>query len=70
MPKLPPDHVASGHLDMTLRQLIVHMLDHNLDHAVLVLDEAAPCICVTITPVDKADLVTTAITRVLRGNHG
>lgn len=60
-----PKELALGSLDMTVRELLVHMMDRRLDHTVLVLPGTPVRVSVTVASVNKTDLITKAVQRIL-----
>lgn len=60
-----PKELAIGSLDMTVRQLLVHMMDRGLDHVVLVLPGTPVRVSITVASVNKTELITKAVQRIL-----
>lgn len=60
-----PKNIAYGSLDMSLRQLLTHMLEHHLDHTVLVMAEANVRIAVTIGKPEQIERITRMVQQVL-----
>lgn len=60
-----PKELAFGSLDMTVRELLVHMMDRRLDHTVLLIKGANVRISITAANQQKTDLITKAVQRIL-----
>lgn len=60
-----PKELALGSLDMSVRDLLVHMMDRGLDHTVLMLPGTPVRVSVTVASVNKTDLITKAVQRIL-----
>lgn len=60
-----PSSIAAGDLDMTLRALLTHMMEHRLDHVVLVMPDAPIRISVTVASAAKTVEITKHVQRVL-----
>jgi len=60
-----PSDVSAGHLDMSLRELLAHMVDHKLDHVVLVIPDAPVQISVTVADAAKTKEITKLVGRIL-----
>lgn len=70
MATMRPSDVSGGSLDMTLRELLVHMLDKRLDHVVLI--PAIPGgdvqISVTVAGARKTREITAAVGQIVKGS--
>jgi hypothetical protein len=60
-----PKELALGSLDMSLRELLVHMTERHLDHTVLVISGTPVRVSITVASVQKTDLITKAVQRIL-----
>jgi len=60
-----PKNLAMGSLDMSLRDLLLHMTKNRLDHAVLVIPGTELRISITTASLNKTDLITKAVQRIL-----
>jgi len=60
-----PKALGIGTLDMTLRDLLVQMMEAKLDHTVLILASADVRVSVTVASSEKTALITQAVQRIL-----
>lgn len=60
-----PSNIATGHLDMTLRDLLTHMMDKRLDHVVLKFHGEPVQISVTLASPEKTARITLQVQRIL-----
>jgi hypothetical protein len=60
-----PKNFAMGSLDMSIRDLLKHMMASQLDHAVLIIPGTGARISVTVATQAKTDLITREVMRIL-----
>lgn len=60
-----PSNVAAGHLDMSLRELLTHMMDNRLDHVVLKIPGSPVDVSVTVASAAKTAEITQLVERIL-----
>ena len=57
--------ISMATLDTSIRQLLVHMIDKKLDHAVLVIPGSKVRVSVTVATESKTDEITRQVKRIL-----
>jgi hypothetical protein len=62
-----PSNIASGSLDMALRDLLTHMMERKLDHVVLVMPGVPVHVTVTVASVQKTAEITKQVERIVHG---
>lgn len=62
-----PKSIAMGSIDMSLRSLLHHMIDKQLDHTVLVMPGSRVRISITVADERKTAAITAAVAPILRG---
>lgn len=62
-----PAGFYAGSLDMTLRELLVHMTSNRLDHAVLVIPGADARVTITVADEQKTAQLTKQVEKLLKG---
>lgn len=60
-----PSNIGAGHLDMSLRELLVHMMDNSLDHVVLKIPGSPVDVSVTVSSAEKTAEITRQVERIL-----
>lgn len=61
-----PSNIAAGSLDMTLRALLLHMMEKRLDHVVLVIPDAPVQVSVTVAGTEQMKDITQQVERILK----
>lgn len=62
-----PANIGAGSLDMSLRDLLTHMMTNKLDHVVLLAPGLPIRISVTIGNVEQTDEITRQVQKIFKG---
>lgn len=60
-----PKNIAFGSLDMTLRDILIHMLEIKNDHAVIIIPNSHVRLGITVAPPEKMDRITHHVAKIL-----
>jgi hypothetical protein len=61
-----PSNISGGSLDMTLRDLLKHMLGENLNHVVLIIPHTEMQVAVTLAADYQINRITQQVERILK----
>jgi hypothetical protein len=61
-----PSNISAGSLDMTLREMMIHMAEKRLDHVVLVIPNTPTQVTITIASEAKTKAITEQVERIFR----